>query len=251
MPSSADHTLICGPREAARQGIAGLLDRARGAGREQVPGWVRARIVAVTRGSGTRPAVADSGGDREWPVRPNRGGSPQGGVISPLLLNVALHGMEAAAGVRYHLTGTRAGKTMSGCPAVIRYADDLIALCHSRDQAEQVKVRLAEWLAPRGLVFNEDGTHPEHRRTTTRWCAVEPAPSGTRPDTRREVVRLWLSIGCPGTRLPRSGPRRESRPPLLAHRTRYPPPHLKRHRAHTNNMEGQRKSRCPSMSTTR
>jgi RNA-directed DNA polymerase len=41
---------------------------------------------------------------------------------------------------------------------VIRYADNLIALCHSRERAEQVKARLAEWLAPRGLVFNEDKT---------------------------------------------------------------------------------------------
>lgn len=90
------------------------------------------------------------------------GGVPQGGVISPLLLNVALHGMEAAAGVRYYVTGTRAGKTMSNCPAVIRYADDLIALCHSREQAEQVKAQLAEWLAPRGLVFNEDKTQITH-----------------------------------------------------------------------------------------
>jgi RNA-directed DNA polymerase len=93
---------------------------------------------------------------------PTEEGAPQGGVISPLLLNVALHGMEAAAGVRYHVTGTRAGTTMSGCPAVIRYADDLLALCHSREQAEQVKARLAEWLAPRGLVFNEDKTQITH-----------------------------------------------------------------------------------------
>jgi RNA-directed DNA polymerase len=93
---------------------------------------------------------------------PTEEGAPQGGVISPLLLNVALHGMEAAAGVRYHVTGTRAGTTMSGCPAVIRYADDLLALCHSREQAEQVKARLAEWLTPRGLVFNEDKTQITH-----------------------------------------------------------------------------------------
>ena len=89
-------------------------------------------------------------------------GAPQGGVISPLLMNVALHGMEAAAGVRYHVTGTRAGTTMPDCPVVIRYADDLLALCHSREQAEQVKARLAGWLAPRGLVFNEDKTQITH-----------------------------------------------------------------------------------------
>jgi RNA-directed DNA polymerase len=45
---------------------------------------------------------------------------------------------------------------------VIRYADDLLALCHSREQVEQVKARLAVWLAPRGLVFNEDKTRIVH-----------------------------------------------------------------------------------------
>lgn len=81
-----------------------------------------------------------------------------GGVVSPLLLNVALHGMEQAAGVRYHLTGTYAGNTVPGCPVVIRYADDLVALCCTQAQAEQVKASLAQWLAPRGLTFNEDKT---------------------------------------------------------------------------------------------
>ena len=38
----------------------------------------------------------------------------------------------------------------------------LLALCHSREQAEQVKARLAAWLAPRGLVFNEDKTRIVH-----------------------------------------------------------------------------------------
>ena len=37
-----------------------------------------------------------------------------GGVISPVLLNVALHGMEEAAGVRYFITGRNAGKTWPG-----------------------------------------------------------------------------------------------------------------------------------------
>lgn len=100
-----------------------------------------------------RAGVIEDGG-----FLPTDEGAPQGGVISPLLLNVALHGMEAAAGVRYHTTGTRAGKAIPGCPVLVRYADDLLALCHSREQAEQVKARLAQWLAPRGLVFNETKT---------------------------------------------------------------------------------------------
>jgi len=81
-------------------------------------------------------------------------GTPQGGVASPLLLNVALHGMEKVAGVRYDPKGW----ARADSPVLIRYADDLVALCHSRQEALEVKAQLAGWLAPRGLVFNEDKT---------------------------------------------------------------------------------------------
>ena len=81
-------------------------------------------------------------------------GVPQGGVVSPVLLNVALHGMEQAAGVRYDPNGW----ARADSPVLIRYADDLVALCHTRQEALEVKARLAGWLAPRGLSFNEDKT---------------------------------------------------------------------------------------------
>jgi RNA-directed DNA polymerase len=81
-------------------------------------------------------------------------GVPQGGVVSPVLLNVALHGMEHAAGVRY----LPQGWIRVDSPAVIRYADDLVAFCHSRQDAIEIKARLAAWLAPRGLALNEDKT---------------------------------------------------------------------------------------------
>ena len=81
-------------------------------------------------------------------------GTPQGGVASPLLLNIALHGMETAAGVRYG-ADTHA---MKGSPVLIRYADDFVVHCHSRQEALEVKARLAAWLTPRGLAFNDDKT---------------------------------------------------------------------------------------------
>jgi RNA-directed DNA polymerase len=81
-------------------------------------------------------------------------GTPQGGVISPLLLNIALHEMEMAAGARYG-ADTYA---MKGTPVLIRYADDFVVHCHTRQQALEVKARLAAWLAPRGLAFNDDKT---------------------------------------------------------------------------------------------
>ena len=106
-----------------------------------ITGWLKAGVVEKGR------------------FAPTEEGTPQGGVVSPLLLNVALHGMEQAAGVRYQTTGLQAGVMAPGSPAVVRYADDLVALCHTRHQAEQVKARLAGWLAPKGLTFNEDKTH--------------------------------------------------------------------------------------------
>jgi RNA-directed DNA polymerase len=81
-------------------------------------------------------------------------GTPQG-VISPLLLNIALHGMETAAGARYGADGY----ARKGSPVLIRYADDFVVHCHTRQEALEVKARLAEWLAPRGLTFNEDKTN--------------------------------------------------------------------------------------------
>jgi RNA-directed DNA polymerase len=108
--------------------------------RELIAGWLRAGVVEDGR------------------FTPTGEGTPQGGVISPCLLNVALHGMEHAAGVRYQRTGSNARFAAPGSPVLVRYADDLAAFCHTRQEAEQVKARLASWLAPRGLAFNEDKT---------------------------------------------------------------------------------------------
>jgi hypothetical protein len=41
-------------------------------------------------------------------------------------------------------------------------ATRLVVMCHSREQAEQVKARLAAWLRPRGLAVNEDKTRIVH-----------------------------------------------------------------------------------------
>jgi RNA-directed DNA polymerase len=93
---------------------------------------------------------------------PTDEGSPQGGVISPVLMNVALHGMEQAAGVRYRTSVRSDVETVAGCPVLVRYADDYVAMCHTREQAEKVKADLADWLKPRGLAFNEDKTRVVH-----------------------------------------------------------------------------------------
>ncbi len=84
-------------------------------------------------------------------------GTPQGGVISPLLANIALHGMEDALG----LTFNRQGHTI-GNRAVVRYADDFVVFCASRRDAEAVVETLKGWLAVRGLTLSEEKTRIVH-----------------------------------------------------------------------------------------
>ena len=100
--------------------------------REPIADWLRAGVIEDGR------------------FTPTGQGTPQGGVISPLLLNVALHGIEHAAGVRYRHVGATAAVTGARSPTLVRYADDLVALCHSRDEAVQVKAQLTGWLSVRG-----------------------------------------------------------------------------------------------------
>jgi RNA-directed DNA polymerase len=64
-------------------------------------------------------------------------GTPQGGVASPLLLNIALHGMEAAAGARYGADQ----RAMKGSPVLIRYADDFVRHEAPYDRAEMKGLR--------------------------------------------------------------------------------------------------------------
>jgi len=113
--------------------------------REMIRKWLKAGVIEAGKG-----------------IAPTEEGSPQGGVISPLLMNIALHGLEEAAGVRYRHTGAHAGEARADSPILIRYADDFVACCHSKQQAEQIKAQLAEWLMPRGLTLNEEKTEIVH-----------------------------------------------------------------------------------------
>jgi RNA-directed DNA polymerase len=113
-------------------------------GRDMIRAWLRAGVMERGR------------------FAPTEEGAPQGGVISPLILNITLHGMETAAGVRYFRRSRGGIETAPEAPVLVRYADDLLVFCRSRQHAEQVKQKLAEWLRPRGLGFNEAKTQLVH-----------------------------------------------------------------------------------------
>ena len=84
-------------------------------------------------------------------------GTPQGGVISPLLANIALHGMEEALGIKHRKRGELDSKR-----ALVRYADDFCVFCESQEDAQAVKHILTDWLSKRGLVLSPEKTHIVH-----------------------------------------------------------------------------------------
>lgn len=82
-------------------------------------------------------------------------GTPQGGAISPLLMNVALHGMEAHLKAEYD----KEGRIKRKCPhTVARYADDFVAIGKSKASCEQA----TDWLGKIGLRLSVEKTSIRH-----------------------------------------------------------------------------------------
>jgi len=87
-------------------------------------------------------------------------GTPQGGVISPLLANVALHGMERALGIAYQKMGDYI--TIRGNRAIVRYADDFVIFTETREDAEQAQIEITQWLQRVGLELSQEKTKIRH-----------------------------------------------------------------------------------------
>jgi RNA-directed DNA polymerase len=147
--------------------------------------------------------------DAMW--HPTDTGVPQGGVISPLLLNVALHGMEHALGSSYTPRGT-----LRGTYALVSYADDLAVLCPTKQAAIDAHHLLATWLGARGLRWSDAKTHMRHLTEGFDYLGLNirhyPAPQSSRSgykllikpsqgsiqQLRRKLKALWRQqVGSP------------------------------------------------------
>lgn len=80
-------------------------------------------------------------------------GTPQGGVISPLLANVYLHRLDRIWQTRHR-----------GLGRLVRYADDLVIVCRWRSQAERALAVLEHELGQLGLRTHPDKTRIVHLR---------------------------------------------------------------------------------------
>lgn len=84
-------------------------------------------------------------------------GTPQGGVVSPLLANIALNGIESihSYNTRYNKKGIPTGDHKE--PS-IRYADDMVIILRPEDDAEAILSDISEFLAARGMKVSEKKT---------------------------------------------------------------------------------------------
>lgn len=80
-------------------------------------------------------------------------GTPQGSSISPLLCNIALHGLESEVGVKYNTQGvSQKGRSL------IRFADDMVLMCHTREDSLLALEDLKISLNKRGLEISNAKT---------------------------------------------------------------------------------------------
>ncbi len=92
---------------------------------------------------------------------PTDEGTPQGGVISPILANMALDGMQKMLSDRFHTNKKgKADNRFSNANKVnlVRYADDFIVTAATKEIAEEAKSLIREFLKIRGLELSEEKT---------------------------------------------------------------------------------------------
>jgi RNA-directed DNA polymerase len=100
---------------------------------------------------------------------PTDEGTPQGGVISPLLANIALHGLEMVvkefartidmkSSKGYQMGAVNKQKSL----ALIRYADDFVCIHHNREVVEECQTIIAKWLYEMGLELKPSKTRICH-----------------------------------------------------------------------------------------
>ncbi|MBO1348732.1 MAG: group II intron reverse transcriptase/maturase [Hormoscilla sp. GUM202] len=106
--------------------------------RRQVRAWLKAGVM-------------DSGVFQQTTA-----GTPQGGVISPLLANIALHGLEEK------VMELAKGRDEKAKLTVVRYADDFVVLHDDRSMIKKAKREVEEWLARIGLELKAEKTHISH-----------------------------------------------------------------------------------------
>jgi RNA-directed DNA polymerase len=92
---------------------------------------------------------------------PTEEGTPQGGVISPLLANIALHGIENKLN-EWVKTWKGSKRTNLSSFSFIRYADDFVVIHESKEIVEEAKEIISSFIEPIGLQLKDEKTKIVH-----------------------------------------------------------------------------------------
>ena len=125
---------------------------AKGKVRQQIKAWLKSGVIDKRAFTATSE------------------GTPQGGVISPLLANIALHGLENHIAQAFpsnkmgYIKGStrKYGRIDVSAPNVIRYADDFVVLCDEKTVVQRCQELISEWLLRVGLKLNPEKTRLTH-----------------------------------------------------------------------------------------
>ena len=111
--------------------------------RRQIKAWLKANVL-----------------DNGKTIFPSEG-TPQGGIISPLLANIALHGMELRI-KEYAATWKGQKRSNKASLSLIRYADDLVIIHKDLNVIKNCQGIIGEWLSEIGLELNREKTQIIH-----------------------------------------------------------------------------------------
>ena len=97
-------------------------------------------------------------------LNPSKLGTPQGGIISPILANMTLDGIEALIAFNYYTSRNGKVNKRYDCHKVnfLRYADDFIVTADSEETAKEIAELIKLFLKERGLELSEEKTLITH-----------------------------------------------------------------------------------------
>jgi group II intron reverse transcriptase/maturase len=155
-PGRNAHQAIAAIAQAVKQGKREVIDADLSGYFDSIPHRALLKLVARRVSDGAMlklirswlRAPVEERGEKGGPPRRqnNRQGTPQGGVISPLLANLYLDRLDEGVNERCEMR-----------PTMVRYADDFVILCR-RGQGAGLMERLKRWLTANGLKLNEQKT---------------------------------------------------------------------------------------------
>lgn len=124
------------------------------------------RVLALVKAFLKAGILTELGEEKDTPT-----GTPQGGILSPLLANIALSALDEHMHAPWHAGGTmstaqrRRTRRKKGLPnwRIIRYADDFVVLVNgTEDDVHVLHEEIATVLTPIGLRFSQSKTRVRH-----------------------------------------------------------------------------------------